>query len=98
VQPSSAQLTSEQLNKFIEDEIKTDQDAKEVQKQLDCEEVRDPDYTGSALSTAPNTINNEFELVCLHEAVWILNVHSIRQLTDDHVPGQKYSIPGMLGI
>jgi len=58
----SAQLTSEQLKEIIVDETKTDRGAIEVQEQVeDCEEVLDPENTRSVLTTALNTINNEFE-------------------------------------
>jgi len=93
----SAQLTSEQLKEMIEHIMKTDQSATEVQEQVDGEEVLDPDNTSSVLSTVLNTINNEFEHECLDEAVRLLNVHPICQSTDDHVPGHKYSIPGLPG-
>jgi len=93
----SAQLTSEQLKEIIEDEKKTDKDAREVQEQVDGEEVLDPDNTRSVLNTVLNTINNEFEHDCLDEAVRLLNAHPIRQSTDDRVPGHKYSIPGLPG-
>jgi hypothetical protein len=49
------------------------------------------------LSTVLNTINNKFEHECLDEVVRLLNVHPIRQSTDDHVPGHMYSIPGLPG-
>jgi len=61
------------------------------------EEVLDPDITSSVLSTVLNTINNEFEHECLDEVVRLLNVHPIRQSTDDCIPGPKYSIPGLPG-
>ena len=94
----SAQLTSEQLKEIIDDEMKTDQGAREVQEQVeDGEEVLDPDNTSSVLSTVLNTINNEFEHECLDEAVRLLNAHPIRQSIDDRVPGHKYSIPGLPG-
>ena len=94
----SAQLTSEQLKEIIEDEMKTDQGSREVQEKVEgSEAVLDPDNTNSVLSTVLNTINNEFEHECLDEAVRLLNVHSIRQSTDDPVPGHKYSIPGLPG-
>jgi len=94
----SAQLSSEQLKEIIEDKKKTNQGAREVQEQVeDGEEVLDPDNTSSVLSTVLNTINNEFEHECLDEAVRLLNVYSIRQSTDDRVPGHKYSIPGLPG-
>jgi len=57
----SAQLTSEQLKEIIEDEKKNDLDSREVQEQVDGEEVLDPENTSSGLSTVLNTINNEFE-------------------------------------
>jgi hypothetical protein len=89
----SAQLTSEQLKEFIEDEKKTDEGSREVQEQVeDGEEVLDPDNTSSVLSTVLNTINNEFEHECLDEAVRLLKAHPICQSTDDRVPGHKYSI------
>jgi hypothetical protein len=44
-----------------------------------------------------STINNEFEHECLAEAVRLLNAHTICQSTDDRVPSQKYSIPGLPG-
>jgi len=92
----SAQLTSEQLKEIIEDEKMTDQGARKVQKQVeDGEEVLDPDNASSVLSTVLNTINNEFDHECLDEAVRLLNVHPLRQSTDDRVPGHKYSIPGL---
>jgi len=86
----STQLTSEQLKEIIEDEKKTDQAAREVQEQVeDGEVVLDPDNASAVLSTVLNTINNEFEHECLDEAVKLLNVHPIRQSTDDRVPGHK---------
>ena len=91
----SAQQTSEQLKEIIEDKKKTKQGAREVQEQVDCEEVLDPDNTSSVLSTVLNTMNNQFEHECLEEAVRLLNAHLIHQSTDDHVPGHKYSIPGL---
>ena len=94
----SAQLTSEKLKEIIEEEKKTDQGARKVQEQVeDGEEVLDPENTRSVLSTVPNTINDEFEHECLDQAVKLLNVHPIRQSTDDRVPGHKYSIPGLPG-
>jgi len=94
----SAQLTLEQLQEIIEDKIKTDQGAREVQEQVeDGEEVLDPENTSSVLSTVLNTINNEFEHKCLDEAVRLLNAHPIRQSTGDRVPGHKYSILGLPG-
>jgi len=94
----SAQLTSEHLKEIIEEEMKTDQGAREVQEQVeDGEEVLDPDNTSSVLSTVLNTINNEFEHDCLEEAFRLLNAHPIRQSPDDRVPGYKYSIPGLPG-
>jgi hypothetical protein len=87
----SAQHISEKLKEIMEDEKKTDQGSGDVQKQVeDGEEVLDPDNTSSPLSTVLNKINNEFDLECLDEAVRLLNVHPIRQSTDNHVPGPKY--------
>jgi len=93
----SAQLTSEQLKEIIEDEQKTDQSSREVQEQVDGEEVLDPENTCSTLSSVLNTINNEFEQECLDEVVRLLNAHQIRQSTDDRVQGHKYSISGLPG-
>jgi len=94
----SAQLTSEHLKEIIEDEMKTDQGAREVQEQVeDGEKVLDPDNTRSVLSTVLNTINNEFEHEYLEEAFTLLNAHPIHQSPDDRVPGYKYSIPGLPG-
>jgi hypothetical protein len=91
----SAQHTSEQLKEIIENEKKTDQGATDVQEQVeDGEGVLDPDNTSSVLSTVLNTINNEFGHECLDEVVSLLNIHPIRQSTDNRVPGHKYSIPG----
>jgi hypothetical protein len=56
----SAQLTSEQLKESIEDKKNTDNGSKEIQEQVDGEEILNPDNTGSVLSTVLNTINNEF--------------------------------------
>jgi len=63
----------------------------------DGKEVLDPDNSISGLSTVFNTINNKFEHKCLYEAVRLPNAHPIRQSTEDHVPGHKYSIPGLPG-
>jgi len=75
----------------------TDQGAREVQEQVDGKEVFDPDNTISVMSTALNTIHNEFEHDCLHEVVRLLNAHLICQSADDCVLGHKYSIPGLPG-
>jgi len=94
----SAQLTLNQLKEIIEDKKKTDQYAREVQKQMeDREEVLDPDNTISVLSTVLKPIDNEFEHECLDETVRLLNVDRICQSTDDCIPGHKYSIPGLPG-
>ena len=93
----SAQTTLEQLEEFIQDEKKTDQDAREVQEQVDGEEGLDPDITSSVLNAVVNTINNEFEHEYLEEAVRLLNAHLICQSIDNCVPGHKYSIPGLAG-
>jgi len=78
--------------------MKTDQGSREVQEQMDeGEEVLDPDNSISLLSTVLNTINKQFEHKCLDEAVRLLNAHSSLQSTEDHVPGHKYSIPGLHG-
>ena len=87
----SAQLTSEQPQEIIEDKTTTDKCDREGKEEVeDCEEVPNPAYTSSVLSTDLNTINNTFEHECLDEAVRLLNAHPIRQSTDDHVPGHKY--------
>jgi len=94
----SAQLTSEQLKVIIEDEKNTDKGVREVQEQLeDGEEVLEPENTSSVLCTVPNTINTEFEHECLDEAVTLLMAHPIRPSTEDHVSGDKDSIPGLPG-
>jgi len=93
----SAQHTLQQLKGIIEDEKNTDQGAWELQDQVDGEEDLDPDNTSSVLSTVHNTINKDFEHECLDQAVRLLNAHPIHQLTDDHVPAHKYSIPGLPG-
>jgi len=80
--------SSEQLKEIIQDEMKTAQGAREVQEQVeDGKEVLDPDNTSPVLSTVLNTINNKFDHECLDEAVGLLDVHPIRQSTDDHVQG-----------
>jgi hypothetical protein len=92
----SDQLTSERWNEIIVNKMKTDTGAKEILKQVeDGEEVLDLEITSSALNTILNTINNEFEHRCFHEAVRLLNTHSIRQSTDDRVPGHEYLIAGL---
>jgi hypothetical protein len=47
------------------------------------------------LNTVLNTINNEFEHVCLEEAVRLLNAHPIHQSIDDHVAGHNFAIPSL---
>jgi len=64
---------------------------------VDGEEDLDPENTSSVLNTVLNTINNKFEHECLDKAVRLLNANPIRQSTDDRVPGQQYSIPGLPG-
>jgi hypothetical protein len=94
----SSQLTSKQLKEIIEDEKKTDQGTTEVQEQVeDGEEVLDPDDPHSLLSTVLNTINKEFEHGWHDEVDRLLNLHPIRQSTDNRVAGHKYSIPGLPG-
>ena len=94
----SAQLRSDQLKEIIEDEMKTDQGASEIQVQVeDGKEVLYPENTSSVLSTVLNTINNKFEHECLDAAVRLLNAHRIRQSPGNCVPGQKNSIPGLPG-
>jgi len=91
----SVQLTLVQLKEIIEDKMKTNQGAREVQEQVDGKEVLHPDNTGAVLSTVRNTINNEFEHECHDEAVRLLNVHPIHQSIDECVSGHKYSIPDL---
>jgi len=74
----SAKLTSEQLKKIIENEKMTGKSARDVQEQVDGKEDLNPENTSSELNTALNTINNQFEHGCLHEAVKLLNAHLIR--------------------
>jgi len=93
----SVQLALEQLKEIIEDEMKTDQDSREVQEQVDGQEALNPDDTSSVLSTVLNTINIKFEHECLDEAVRLLNAHPIRQSIDDCVPQDKYSIASLPG-
>jgi len=93
----SAPRTCDQLKEIIEDKMKTDQGATEVQQQVDGEEVLDRDNTSSVLNTALNTIFNQFEYECLDEAVRLLNVHPIRQSTDDCIPGYKHLTRGLPG-
>jgi len=93
----SAQLTSEQQKTIIEAEKKTEQGATKVQAQVDGEDDLDPENTSSVLNTVLNKINNEFEHECLEEAVRLLNAHLTCQSIDDHLPGHKYSIPGLAG-
>jgi len=93
----SVQLSSEQLKLIILDEKMTDQCAREVQYQVDGEEVIDPDNTSSVLSIFLNTINNKFEQDCLDGSVRLLTAHLVWQSTDDCLPGHKLSIPGIPG-
>jgi hypothetical protein len=64
---------------------------------VDNEEVLDPDNASSVLNTVLNTINNKFQPACHDEAVRLLNAHPIHQSTEDCVPCQKYSFPGLPG-
>jgi hypothetical protein len=59
------------------------------------EEDLDLENTSSVLNTVLNTIDNEFEHEGLGEVVRLQNAHPIRQSIDDHVPGNKYSMPGL---
>jgi len=54
----STQLTSEQLKEIIENKMKNNQWGREVQEQVDGEEVLNPDDTSLVLSTVVNTNNN----------------------------------------
>jgi hypothetical protein len=93
----SPQHTSEQLKVIIEDKKQTDQGVREISEQVDGKENLNQDNTSSLLHTVLNTLSNEFEHVCLEETVRLQNAHPIPQSIDDRVPGQKYSIPGLLG-
>jgi hypothetical protein len=64
---------------------------------VDGKEALDRDNSSLVLSTLPNTINTEFEPERLEEIVRQLNAQPVRQSTDDRVPGDKYSIPGLRG-
>ena len=58
----SAQITSEQLKELIDDEMKTDQGAREVQEQVeDGEEDLDPENTSSVVNTVPNTLADRYD-------------------------------------
>ena len=71
----------------------TNQDAREVQEQVDGKEDLDPENTSSVLNTVLITINNKFEHRCLGEAFRLLNALQICLSIDDRFPGHKYSIP-----
>lgn len=91
----SAKLPSEQLKMNIEDGKKSDNDAMKVQEQVeDADHVVDPGNCSSVKSSVPNTVNNEFECECLHEAVRHLNSHPIRQSTAGQMPGNRKSSDG----
>ena len=92
-----AQLTLEQQKEIIEGEKESNQCAREVQEQVDGEEVLDPDITRSVLSTVLNTIYNQVEHECPDETVSLVNACLIRQSIDDQVPRNKYSIRGLPG-
>jgi len=91
----SEQLTLERLKEIIVDQKTSRKDAREVEEQVDGEEVLDPDNSISLLSTVLITITNEFEHESLDEAVRLLNAHPIRQSIGDCIPGHKYSISGL---
>jgi hypothetical protein len=94
----SAQLTSEQLKEIIEDKKNPGNGARVVQEQVENgNEVLDSADTSLVLSMALSTIHDEFEHECPDETVRLLNVHSIRQSTDDWDPGHKYSFPHLPG-
>jgi len=58
----SAEPTLEQLKEIIEDEKKTDNDARDVQEQVvDGEGFVNQDNSSLVLNTVRNGINNEFE-------------------------------------
>ena len=83
---------------MIEDEKTREKGGREVPEQVeDGEDVLDPANTSSVLNAVLSPIYNECEHECLDEAVRMLNAHPIRQSTDDRVPRQKYSIPGLAG-
>jgi len=94
----SAELISEQLKEIIQNEGNIDNSAREVQEHVeDGEEVLDPDNTNAVVNTVLNTISNEFEYGCLHEAVRLLTECPVRQSPDDRVLRRKNSIPGLPG-
>jgi hypothetical protein len=64
----------------------------------DGEQVLDPANTSSAMNTVLSTLNNEFEQKSLDQYVSLPNAHSIRQSKVEHIPGHKYSIPGLPGM
>jgi len=94
----SALLSSEQLKETFQDETKTDNGAREVEKKVeDCEEVLDLDNCSSVLITVLITINNKCEHECLDEAVRLLNSRPIHQMIANWVPRNMYSIPVLPG-
>jgi len=94
----SAQLTSEQLTEIIEDEKKTKNGAREVQKQVeDGAEVLNPENNSSVMHTVPNAINHKFEHKRLDWAARLLNTRPIQQSQTDQVPGNKCSVLGLSG-
>jgi hypothetical protein len=89
------QHPSEQLKEIIQDKKMNDQGAREVQEQVDGEEVLNLDNTSSVLSNDHNTINNKLEHECLKYGVRFLYAHLICQSTDDRGTGHNYFIPGL---
>jgi hypothetical protein len=66
----------DQLKEIIEGEKKTDQSAREVQKQLDGKEDLDPVDTSSVLNTVLITINNEYQHQCFEEVITLAECSS----------------------
>jgi len=76
----------------------TDKGTREVQEQMDDgEEVLDSENTPTVLIYVLNIINDEFEDICLDEAVRVLNARPICQSITDLVPGNMYAIPSLPG-
>src|SRR5258708_7060497 len=93
-----AKLISEQLKDIIEDQMKFEQGAREVQKHMDDKHDLESGNTSSELNRVFTTINNKFEHKCIEEVVRLLNAYLICQSIHDHVPGQMYSIPDLPGL
>jgi hypothetical protein len=66
---------------------------REVLKQLDGEEVFDPDNTCSVLSTVPNAIRNYFEYKCMLAVIKLLNSYRLCLSTHNRIPANQCSYP-----